>query len=225
MSESRQQSPDEGSTDMQVGSHRERNKQRAQRRRERETSAERAQRREIERRRAAARRHNETPEEREIRRLNGRMRAMRRRENETEDERLRRRELNRIRMAERRRCLKTAPGADDPPDYADIQSSDLTSADVRRESDPRALGFRVSANSGNSSAPPPPPPTEDAMSRAFSSLNMSQSDMAMLFHPGRLMNISQPTSCNTNSDTLDHMSDLCLAKSIHVNRLLILSSS
>ncbi|KAJ2862960.1 alpha 1,2 mannosyltransferase [Coemansia aciculifera] len=173
-------------------SHRERNKQRAQRRRERETSAERAQRREIERRRAAARRHNETPEEREIRRLNGRMRAMRRRENETEDERLRRRELNRIRMAERRRCLKTAPGADDPPDYADIQSSDLTSADVRRESDPRALGFRVSANSGNSFAPPPP--TEDAMSRAFSSLNMSQSDMAMLFHPGRLMNISQPAS-------------------------------
>ncbi|KAJ2416808.1 hypothetical protein GGF41_005456, partial [Coemansia sp. RSA 2531] len=187
MSESRQQTPDEGSTDLQVGSSKERNKQRAQRRRERETSVERAQRREIERRRAAARRNNETAEEREIRRLNGRMRAMKRRENETEDERLRRRELNRIRMAERRRCLKTAPGADDPPDYADIQSSDLTSADVRRESDPRAPVFRIN-DSENSSAPL----EQDAIERAFSSMNMSQSDMAMLFHPPRLMNIPQP---------------------------------
>ncbi|KAJ2689458.1 hypothetical protein IWW39_001483 [Coemansia spiralis] len=210
--------PDDGSTtDMQPGStRRERNKQRAQRRRERETSVERAQRREIERLRAAARRHNETPEEREIRRLNGRMRAMRRRENETEDERQRRRELNRIRMAERRRTLKHAAGseeeADDPaylrmasaPDYADMQS---TSAGARREclgfTHPREFPFRVPPDSrvseglserpsGTFPASCEPRADQDAMSQAFSSLNMAiQPDMSMLFQQGRLMNMPQ----------------------------------
>ncbi|KAJ2492440.1 hypothetical protein IWW37_001487 [Coemansia sp. RSA 2050] len=228
--------PDDGSTtDMQPGStRRERNKQRAQRRRERETSIERAQRREIERLRAAARRHNETPEEREIRRLNGRMRAMRRRENETEDERQRRRELNRVRMAERRRTLKhAAPGseeeeeeeADDPayrssvayaPDNADMQS---TSAGARREclgfTHPREFPFRVPdcrvSDTGVSEKSLGTFPTsrglraeQDAMSQAFSSLNMAiQPDMAMLFHQGRLMNMPQPAVFTPPAGTMN----------------------
>ncbi|KAJ2810192.1 hypothetical protein H4S07_002808, partial [Coemansia furcata] len=195
---------DDGSTaDTCRGSSRERNKQRAQRRRERETSEERTQRREIERQRAALRRHNETPAERDARRLNGRVRAMRRRENETEDERLHRRELNRIRMAERRRSLRqptTAPGSSDagspPPPSGEPSEhhADMQSATLSRLPHARELRFRVTpsvsdspaaANAGLSFPRPRHPHVASSMT-AFSSLNM-QSDIAMLFHHSPLI--------------------------------------
>ncbi|KAJ2777383.1 hypothetical protein GGI15_004520 [Coemansia interrupta] len=81
-----------------------RNRERALRRRQRETSEERQRRQQTERQRAALRRQTESPAEREQRKRSGRMRAKRRRENETAEEKMRRREANRLRMAERRRA-------------------------------------------------------------------------------------------------------------------------